>query len=1019
MANYATLKAAIQNAIKQNGANEITGQLLQQQLLAMVNSLGANYQFAGVATPETNPGTPDYPIAYIVGSGTYPNMGGIVIAPGNIGVLSYNGTVWAANTINIPIYSTATTKIKELYLVGNISAYQNFRFQWLRTYQSGGNQVYQCRIAATSIETNNEIEIARISGDVVPASELLKIKPLIPRNNSGIGGFVILNNSGWGANYENDTSAINIVTAATLGMSNEISKHVENMQKISVLSSVVSKIDSAIASLIGAPIFFDVLGGFVYVPAAEISLSENFVSLCVCYDYLTQGWKYRAITDSNPALNTELCVRIAYFSYRMLSWGKWNEKLLEQRGAERFNGTGQLPLTWYIGKYFAGNIKVGGIRVKLYNNSSDLSVFVVDTKTGMAEQKQVFAAASLSVGFNYLQFTTPFIIGGRYQLVVNGEVCYEPAAQINYQHKIVRYYPDEKRTEIHFDVNIYCVYLAAGTNGLYNNELNDLGESVMSVGDNSIDYFRELQPMFAMAQYTIAFTQLANIVFRYIPFQCKVRAITVNARATEEIGVYGIDLETKEYTLLKAVTPASAGPLTIALDSPFDVTLTKQIGVKGKIGYNYNPQAGKVPYGYFYFNTDTKELNVKIQTTDNIQLVGFGIQYSLTYSVGLADRYERAIYDLGGKVVDALARINPLENIVGSLDSYETVTVNIADYGNNLVNAFNAITPSAGRHYTVLIPEGVYNVDQWFSQSDIESSNDTHWRGLELPNYVKLLGYGCADKVILQWLNPDSATHWGYISTLNTHEWHELENLTVKANNIRYAVHDDVWNGLDRHIRVKNCYFIVSGNTTRAWGAGCNGGYDGVFENCKFIMEYYAPFAAVTEHRQSGSVSYVEPFVLHDNQYNVRGLSSLVFKNCRFDVPYLNYRYYYDLSWQQVAYDASKPAFDYSKTDYAVNDVVNMPGNTDYSYKCLTANTQLPPYAQGRPSVNIGFGGYNYDGTPKPLYITMIGCLLKTYMVTTAQLNRSTGFGNKFGSGPYLWNESQDSRSVIFDFLDN
>ncbi len=66
MANFATLKAAIAAAIKQNGNNEITGNLLQQQLLAMVDSLGvAGFQFKGVATPETNPGTPDQNVFYL------------------------------------------------------------------------------------------------------------------------------------------------------------------------------------------------------------------------------------------------------------------------------------------------------------------------------------------------------------------------------------------------------------------------------------------------------------------------------------------------------------------------------------------------------------------------------------------------------------------------------------------------------------------------------------------------------------------------------------------------------------------------------------------------------------------------------------------------------------------------------------------------------------------------------------------------------------------------------------------
>lgn len=78
MSNYATLKSAIQQVIKTNGNNEITGALLQQSLLSMINSLGVGYQFVGIATPSTNPGTPDQKVFYIAnGKGTYTNFGGI------------------------------------------------------------------------------------------------------------------------------------------------------------------------------------------------------------------------------------------------------------------------------------------------------------------------------------------------------------------------------------------------------------------------------------------------------------------------------------------------------------------------------------------------------------------------------------------------------------------------------------------------------------------------------------------------------------------------------------------------------------------------------------------------------------------------------------------------------------------------------------------------------------------------------------------------------------------------------
>lgn len=92
MANYATLKAAIQAVIKQNGNNEITGALLQQSLLSMIDSLGANYQFAGFANTSTNPGTPDQNVIYLAGPGTYPNFGGTVVPDGALGAFKYNGS---------------------------------------------------------------------------------------------------------------------------------------------------------------------------------------------------------------------------------------------------------------------------------------------------------------------------------------------------------------------------------------------------------------------------------------------------------------------------------------------------------------------------------------------------------------------------------------------------------------------------------------------------------------------------------------------------------------------------------------------------------------------------------------------------------------------------------------------------------------------------------------------------------------------------------------------------------------
>ena len=101
MANYNNLKSSINSSIRQNGNNAITGQILQSVLNSMVSALGAQYQIVGVASTNTNPGTPDYNVAYLAGPGTYSNFGNITVPNGTIAILRYNGS-WIADTLTLP-----------------------------------------------------------------------------------------------------------------------------------------------------------------------------------------------------------------------------------------------------------------------------------------------------------------------------------------------------------------------------------------------------------------------------------------------------------------------------------------------------------------------------------------------------------------------------------------------------------------------------------------------------------------------------------------------------------------------------------------------------------------------------------------------------------------------------------------------------------------------------------------------------------------------------------------------------
>lgn len=59
------------------------------------------YIFLGTATPSTIPGTPTERVAYIGGPGTYNNFGTTVVVPsGSIVVITYSGSAWSKTVIN-------------------------------------------------------------------------------------------------------------------------------------------------------------------------------------------------------------------------------------------------------------------------------------------------------------------------------------------------------------------------------------------------------------------------------------------------------------------------------------------------------------------------------------------------------------------------------------------------------------------------------------------------------------------------------------------------------------------------------------------------------------------------------------------------------------------------------------------------------------------------------------------------------------------------------------------------------
>lgn len=96
MANWDTLKSAVSELINTNGNQEITGQILQTVLNNIITNVGENATFAGIATLDTNPGTPDGPVFYLTATaGTYPNFNGLEVLDGEAVILLWNNNAWS------------------------------------------------------------------------------------------------------------------------------------------------------------------------------------------------------------------------------------------------------------------------------------------------------------------------------------------------------------------------------------------------------------------------------------------------------------------------------------------------------------------------------------------------------------------------------------------------------------------------------------------------------------------------------------------------------------------------------------------------------------------------------------------------------------------------------------------------------------------------------------------------------------------------------------------------------------
>lgn len=99
---YEQLKADIAEVIRENGRQEITGDILQQVLLGMVGELGGGATFAGIAEPQPRAEalTPDNDVFYFAfDKGVYGQFGGLTVDnKGSLNVVYIKDGEWTLTT---------------------------------------------------------------------------------------------------------------------------------------------------------------------------------------------------------------------------------------------------------------------------------------------------------------------------------------------------------------------------------------------------------------------------------------------------------------------------------------------------------------------------------------------------------------------------------------------------------------------------------------------------------------------------------------------------------------------------------------------------------------------------------------------------------------------------------------------------------------------------------------------------------------------------------------------------------
>lgn len=242
----------------------------------------------------------------------------------------------------------------------------------------------------------------------------------------------------------------------------------------------------------------------------------------------------------------------------------------------------------------------------------------------------------------------------------------------------------------------------------------------------------------------------------------------------------------------------------------------------------------------FYKNDRTLQSNTKVSDFSEFSEIPQDAEY-MRFNYGTSSKNSVNV-----SAVSELKRINA--NQVEGLYNTKYVSVGPDRNIKTLKDAieYAEVRASKSNRVVIVLDKGTYNALDGYDLLKQSSS----FVGLTLPDYVDIVGVSGIDETIIYAELPVDITSYpiirNNISTLNLWKNNSLKNLTVKAKNIRYAVHNDdykVHAADDAAEKFENCHFIyepltsgVDYNTVSKvpFGTGMAKGRKMQFKKCVF-----------------------------------------------------------------------------------------------------------------------------------------------------------------------------------------